>query len=287
MATLKIIRKRIATVKNTQKITKAMKMVAAAKLRRAQQALMAARPHRDMLRASLIRLVAAAETWDHPLLKAAESPKRGNILVLSSDKGLCGGFNGNLLRRTDDYLRHEGKELEQLDLYVIGRKGRDYYRAKKTQMAEARSLDMETFSFAEAETITGEWMGRFHRKEFDSLMLAFNSFKSAISQVPTLVRILPLDLKPEGETLPAPVIWEGSAGEVLEAMLRRYVSTLLYVAVLESQASELGARMSAMDNATNNASDMIGSLTLQYNRARQAAITTELMDIVNGAEALG
>jgi len=287
MATLKSIRKRILSVKSTQKITKAMKMVAAAKLRRAQQALMGARPHAQILEASLVRLVQAAEAWDHPLLKVPENPQKGNLLVITSDRGLCGGFNGNLLRRVDEFLRHEGKEIPEWKLSTLGRKGRDYYRAKRVPLESAESLSVEGFDFTQAHRMAKAWMERFQAGEFDCFYLAYNSFKSAISQVPTLRCVLPLELSTPVEEVAAPVAWQGDPQAIIHSLLHRYLTTLFFVAVLESQASELGARMSAMDNATNNASEMIGSLTLQYNRARQAAITTELMDIVNGAEALG
>ncbi|MFO1463020.1 MAG: ATP synthase F1 subunit gamma [bacterium] len=287
MATLKTIRKRITSVKNTQKITKAMKMVAAAKLRRAQSALMQARPHRDLLRDSVRRLVTQADAWDHPLFAMPEVPKQAEILVLTSDRGLCGGFNGNLLRRVEHFTRHEGKVYERLDLTTMGRKGRDYYRAKNIALKEALNSFEEEFDFTDAAKLAAGYLQAFQAGELEVLYLAYNRFNSAISQEPVIQRILPLDLKPEGEgAAGAPVFWEGSPQAILDAMLPRYVATLFYLAVLESRASELGARMSAMENATNNAKDMIHSLTLQYNRARQAAITTELMDIVNGAEAL-
>lgn len=286
MATLKTIRKRITSVKNTQKITRAMKMVAAAKLRRAQNALMAARPHNQILEATLSRLVFAADAWNHPLLKGREESKKAQILILTSDRGLCGGFNGNLLRFVDQFLRHEGKKFEEVALSTIGRKGRDYYRAKKISLHSAETWKEEGTDYAKATEMAGDWLKRFQEGEFDEFYLGYNSFKSAISQEPTLKRVFPLEIPPLEEENPAPVAWEVQPEEMVSRLIQRRVATLFYLAVLESQASELGARMSAMDNATSNASEMIDSLTLQYNRARQAAITLELMDIVNGAEAL-
>ncbi|HCU25957.1 MAG TPA: ATP synthase F1 subunit gamma [Deltaproteobacteria bacterium] len=285
MATLKTIRKRITSVKNTQKITKAMKMVAAAKLRRAQSALVQARPHRELLTGSLRRLLTQARAWEHPWLIRPEPAHRAEILILSSDRGLCGGFNGNLFRRVENWTRHEGKAFSECRLSTMGRKGRDYYRAKNIAVHETLSSFEEDFSFRHAQEWAQQYIERFQAGEFQVLYLAFNHFHSAISQEPILQQILPLDLQPEEQEGP-PLYWEGRPQEMLDRVLPRYVATLLYIAVLESRASELGARMSAMENATNNAKEMIGSLTLQYNRARQAAITTELMDIVNGAEAL-
>lgn len=287
MATLKTIRKRILSVRNTQKITKAMKMVAAAKLRRAQQALMGARPHGEFLAESLNRLLSAKEDFKHPLITEVENPKKAHVLVLSSDRGLCGGFNGNLLRFVDRWVSHGGKAFEEIQLSTLGRKGRDYYKAKKVELDSAESWPETVFDFAKAQEMMALWQQRFEAGEFDAFFLAFNSFKSAISQVPTLHQVFPLKIENPSEELASPVAWEGDPQKLLAELVQRRIAALFYLAVLESQASELGARMSAMDNATNNANDMIGSLTLQYNRARQAAITTELMDIVNGAEALG
>src|SRR5215831_13844415 len=278
MATLKSIRKRIVSVKNTQKITKAMKMVAAAKLRRAQRALMQARPHRDLLRASAGRLLDQARAWEHPLVLMPDEPKRAEILILTSDRGLCGGFNSNLLRKVDHFLRHDGRRYEDIRLTTMGRKGRDYYRAKNIALKESLNSFEEGFRFSAAEEFANKYLEAFKEGTFDVLYLGFNTFKSAISQDPVLQQVLPLDLKPSGDAS-APLVWEGNPQEILEAMLQRYLATLFFTSVLESQASELGARMSAMENATNNAKDMIGSLTLQYNRARQASITKELMDI--------
>jgi F-type H+-transporting ATPase subunit gamma len=286
MATLKVIRKRIVSVKNTQKITKAMKMVAAAKLRRAQSALMQARPHARLLKESVERLVSLADAWDHPLIQGADEPKKAGILVITSDRGLCGGFNSNLLRKVDYFLNHDGRVYSEIRLATIGRKGRDYYRAKRVEVTSVLASVAAGFNFAAAQKTAAEWGERFRNGEIDALFLAYNHFKSAISQEPTIQQIFPLPLKPVDLNTVPPVIWEGPPPLILGELLNRFAATLFFVPMLESEASELGARMSAMENATNNASDMIHSLTLQYNRARQAAITKELMDIVNGAEAL-
>lgn len=287
MANLKTIRKRITSVKNTQKITRAMKMVAAAKLRRAQNALMAARPFAEQLKDTLLRLVAAADAWDHPLLKKLESPQKASVLVLTSDRGLCGGFNSNLLRTVSNYITHELKDFAEVDLSTMGRKGRDYYKARKIELKMAESLDQDNFDFGRARDWAETWLKAWQDGEFEVFYLGYNSFQSAISQVPTLRQIFPLELQAEAGDIGPPVVWEGEPGPIIDGMIQRLIAQFFFLAVLESNASELGARMSAMENATNNANEMIGSLTLQYNRARQAAITTELMDIVNGAESLG
>jgi F-type H+-transporting ATPase subunit gamma len=287
MATLKSIRKRITSVKNTQKITKAMKMVAAAKLRRAQQALVGAPPHAEILQGSLSRLVADAEAWDHPLIRSPEQKNKAHVLVFTSDRGLCGGFNGNLLRQVEQWLQHEGRVFPEVGLSNIGRKGRDFYKAKKRTLASVSTWAEHQASFVQATQWAQQWQEGYESGQFDVLYLAYNSFKSAISQVPVISQVFPIAVTPLGETHPAPVAWEGDPKTMIDQLIARQVATQFFRAILESQASELGARMSAMDNASNNADEMIKSLTLKYNRARQAAITLELMDIVNGKEALG
>jgi F-type H+-transporting ATPase subunit gamma len=287
MATLKSIRRRITSVKNTQKITKAMKMVAAAKLRRAQQALTQARPHAEILQASLSRLVAAAEAWDHPLIREPEQKNRAHVLIFTSDRGLCGGFNGNLLRLVEQWVQHEGRAFPEVALSNVGRKGRDFYKAKKRELASVSTWSEHQATFAQANRWARQWQEDYEAGKFDVLYLAYNSFKSAISQVPVITQVFPVELRPGGEPSAGPVAWEGDPRVMIDQLVARQVATQFYRAILESQASELGARMSAMENASNNADEMIRSLTLKYNRARQAAITSELMDIVNGKEALG
>lgn len=274
-------------------------MVAAARLRRAQMALLAARPYRNILESNIGRLFSDEQKKSHNLLKQIEEPKKVQLLVMTSDRGLCGGFNGNLLRQVEHFLTHEATSFEATQLAVIGKKGRDYYRSRQIDYEYLQLENLEEFSFAQAQVMASEWMTKFKQGQFERLYLVYNTFKSAISQVPTFQQVFPLPMMGEDvgdstaknkdaekEQIRIPVKWEGNPEEILDQLLTRYIASYFYLAVLESQASELGARMSAMDNATNNASDMIGKLTLQYNRARQAAITTELMDIVNGAEAL-
>jgi F-type H+-transporting ATPase subunit gamma len=287
MATLKSIRKRITSVKNTQKITKAMKMVAAAKLRRAQHALTEARPQAQILEGSLSRLVADAEAWNHPLIREPEQKNKAHVLVFTSDRGLCGGFNGNLLRLVEQWLRHEGRAFPEVALSNVGRKGRDFYRAKKRDLASVSTWAEHQPTFAQATQWAQQWLERYQAGEFDVFYLAYNAFKSAISQTPTITQVFPIAVKKPEEAHAAPVAWEGGWRAMIDLLIGRQVATQFFRAILESQASELGARMSAMDNASNNADEMIRSLTLKYNRARQAAITLELMDIVNGKEALG
>jgi F-type H+-transporting ATPase subunit gamma len=287
MATLKVIRKRIASVRNTQKITKAMKMVAAAKLRRAQTSLFQGRPYTKYLKETLKGVAAHLEPDTSPFLQVSDQPSAAEVLVFTSDRGLCGGFNSNLLRRILYFLSFETQEHSGVQVSVIGRKGRDFFRAKKISSKKEISGLKEGFSFTQAMEMAQEILEAFKNGKFGAFYLAYNGFKSAISQEIQIQKILPLQVDRSVESgAILPVIYEPSIVDLFNDLLPRYVAGEIYLAQLESNASELGARMSAMENATNNAKEMIASLTLQYNRARQAAITKELMDIVNGAEAL-
>lgn len=290
MATLKDIRKRITSVKNTQKITKAMKMVAAAKLRRAQGALLQARPYGAHLRSLLTEISAYINPEKNHFLKQAPQGKAA-LLVFSSDRGLCGGFNSNLLRKVNTFLYHEAKSHEQVEIQVIGKKARDFFKARKIEVQKELQNVVTGFSFENALEVAHEILKQFSEGHFSNFYLAYNGFKSAISQEIRIRKILPLsmdDLSAPGldHTGIFPIIFEPSSQELFDDLVPRYIASEIYLAHLESVASELGARMSAMENATSNAKEMINSLTLAYNRARQATITKELMDIVNGAESL-
>jgi F-type H+-transporting ATPase subunit gamma len=289
MASLRDIRKRIRSVRNSQKITRAMKLVAASKLRRAQDAMLKARPYAREMATLLSRVAARAATEDqgasHPLLEV-RVPKRAMLIVVTSDRGLCGAFNANLLRRADRFIRENGPRFDSLEIATIGKKGRDYYRKRRVATVRDFPGVFENLTFRKAgeiaEVVAREYMGR----ELDAVYLMYNEFKSAISQAVQIQEILPV----VAEELPAgdavDYIYEPDQEQVLDKLVPRYVATLVWRALLESAASEHGARMTAMDSATRNAKELIDTLTLQYNRARQAAITRELMDIVGGAEAL-
>lgn len=304
MATLKIIRKRIISVKNTQKITKAMKMVAAAKLRRSQQRLMAARPYAvgidqmigDVMPRFRSRL-ASVKTVEQrrellldqlPLLRQPEKVQKISLMILSSDRGLCGGFNGNLLRRVEHFLREKRQAGFEVALTVIGKKGRDFFRARQLEVHEFHTGLYENFSYETAMKLAEEVAQKFSEGSFDSFYLAYNCFKSAISQEVLLKPLLPFSAEGavSGETFKNDYIYEPGPAPVLLGLMPRWLTTQIQCAFLESMASEQGARMAAMDSASNNSRDMISQLTLQSNRLRQAAITKELMDIVNGSEAL-
>lgn len=303
MPSLKAIKKRIGTVKSTQKITRAMKMVAAAKLRRAQAHAMNARHYTDAIWRLSCRLSGFAGDEPHPLTAVRESGGgKGKVahrdyLLFTSDRGLCGGFNSNLLRRFADELAACREQGIQPVCRMVGRKGRDYFRVKNWELKEAVTGLYDTLNRGVAEELAKIAIHRFEGGKTDEVWICFNYFQSAMVQKVTFQKILPLAPEPSGLIgrfeigrdeigRPPDYIYEPSRLGVLDRLLRESVASKIYSAFLESMASELAARMTAMENATNNASDMIGYLTLQYNRARQATITRELMDIVNGAEAL-
>jgi F-type H+-transporting ATPase subunit gamma len=281
---LKDLRKRIATVRSTQQITKAMKMVAAAKLRRAQDAAERARPYAEKLATMFTAVASDAGSEDHPLLARREE-RRLDVVVLTSDRGLCGGYNANIIRQAESLLARAEVEVSTV---AVGKKAAEHLHRRGATVA-AEYVGIASGSVSEvAEAIADEVAGRFTAAKTDAVYLVYSRFRSAISQIPTIVPILPVDLPAQAAADGPAVeyIFEPPKRQLLEALLPAYLRTQILQALFESIASEHGARMTAMDNATNNASDMIESLTLSMNRARQAAITTELMEIVSGAEAL-
>jgi len=283
MATLKSIRKRIASVRNTQKITKAMKMVSAAKLRRAQNRLIQARPYAERVE-GLLRSVATL-AGSHPFFETREPATKAEFLILTSDRGLCGGFNGNLLRRIENFLQESGTTTPEVRVRLIGKKGRDFFKAHHREPLAVETGIYEKFTFAQAAEKTEAILHDYREGRFDHFYLVYNRFKSAISQEIRIDRILPIEPQKSDHYLPE-YLYEPDRDLLIDSLVKKGLAALLYRAVLESTAAEFGARMAAMESATNNCTDMIYRLTLQLNRARQAAITRELMDIVNGAEAL-
>ena len=289
MASLRAIRSRIKSVKGTQKITAAMKMVAAAKLRRAQDAALRARPYAEGMEAMLARMTTAGDGEEgHPLL-TRRPVKKVELLVLTSDRGLCGGFNSNIVRRLQRFFVDHGGEYERIQVSTIGRRGRDF--AKKRGITIRRDWPAKTV-YATARAISEDVAAELVRGEVDAVFLLYNRFQSALVQKVTLTQLLPIgpDGAGEGGVVAAKassdVLYEPSMGAVLETLLPKHLAMQLWRAMLESEASFLGAQMTAMDSATKNAKEMVARLTLKYNRARQAAITKELMEIVSGAEAL-
>ncbi|HEY3301909.1 MAG TPA: ATP synthase F1 subunit gamma [Candidatus Binatia bacterium] len=285
MATLKAIRKRIGSIRNTQQITKAMKMVAAAKLRRAQEAAVEARPYAEKMSELFKNLVAGVSREAHPMLGACDE-KRIDLLLLTSDRGLCGGYNANLIRAAEAFIRRDGAGKE-IQLVLVGRKGADYFRRRKAAIADRYVNILAVAAEELACQIAEKAIGRFVRCETDAVYILYSRFRSALSQVPTLEKLLPVSVADsEKPQQPTEYLIEPNAAALLASLLPKVVEVALYRALLEATASEHGARMTAMDSATTNAAKMMGALTLQMNRARQASITRELMEIVGTAEAL-
>ena len=295
MASLRAIRSRIRSVRNTQKITKAMKMVAAAKLRRAQDAVVRARPYAQLIDEMLAQLALSRENADlppHPLM-AVRPLRRAELVLMTSDRGLCGGFNSNIIRRGQRFLVEEGAEFERIQFSTVGKRGRDFARKRGIKTRKDYGGFFGRLHYSQAREIADDLIVAYERDELDAVYLLYNEFKSAIVQQISLVQLLPLKPRANVERVPPEKgfitpehLFEPSRPEVLQALLPRYLAMQIWRALLESEASEHGARMTAMDSATKNASEMIGRLNLDYNRARQAAITKELMEIVSGAEAL-
>ncbi len=283
MPSLKDIRKRIASVKNTQKITKAMKLVSAAKLRKAQDAIMAARPYAEKIDEVMHSLAGRVEASEHPLL-AEREVRKVHLVVITSDRGLCGGFNGNINRSVIEFLRKNDGKYEEISLRFIGRKAREYF--KRRDVARA-GKDYSPYDPAVFGELPEELTRTYSEGGFDEVYLVHNRFHSVVSQVVTFQKLLPLSApETEEEGARTDYLYEPEKGKLLSLLLPRYVQSQVHRSILESVAGEHGARMTAMDSATNNAGDMIQKLTLTYNRARQAVITKELMEIVGGAEAL-
>ena len=283
MPSLIDLRRRIRSVKNTQQITKAMKMVSAAKLRRAQDSVVQARPFATLLREMLSSVLAnvGQEDLEHPLLAKREE-KRVLALVMSGDKGLCGGFNTKLFKAADQFCTEHGEQ--DLELNPIGRKGRDYYQRREANIGSEWINVFSTVEFDVAAEIGNKVIERFSNSEIDSVYLIYTQFKSALSSEPLVQKLLPVDPPAAGEAA-ADYIFQQPPQVMFESLLPRYVRNQVYQAMLESSASEHSARMAAMDAATRNAGEMIDSLTLHLNRIRQASITTEIIEVVSGAAA--
>ena len=286
MANLKEIKRRIQSVKNTQQITKAMKLVAASKLRKAQQAILEARPYAIKMMEVLNHLAARCNSDVHPLLDVREG-NRHLLLIITSDKGLCGGFNGTIIRKTAQYLK-DNDENEN-SLIVAGKKGNDIFGNRPVTITEELIGWTKDFDHLKAQAIGEKLATMFSENKIDKVSMIYNEFKSVMQQeviVEQLLPVVPEKLEQSKDSYSVDYIYEPDEESILDEMLKRYMTVEVYRAFLESSASEHGARMTAMDAASRNAGEMIDGLTLTYNKARQAYITKELIEIVNGAEAL-
>ena len=293
MASLKFLRNRITSVKSTQKITKAMKMVAAAKLRKAQQNAENARPYSEKLNSIILNLKNSVNDIDSApkLLVGNQKEETHLCVVLSSDRGLCGGFNTNICRKAKIFFEKVIEQNKKLKIIVVGSKANDQLRRKYSQyIIDKISLkDEKVISFAKAQEITDKILNLFTRNEFDTCNLFFNKFKSVILQIPQAQQLIPVSINEkldQENKNNSQYEYEPEENEILENLLPKNIATQIYTAFLENQASEQGSRMTAMDNATRNAGELIGKLTINYNRTRQAVITKELIEIISGAESL-
>ncbi len=291
MASLKDLKNRIKSVKSTQKITKAMKMVAAAKLRRAQEAAEAARPYATKMEEVVTALAAGIGESDSAprLLKGTGFDKKHLLVVMTSDRGLCGAFNSSIVRAARRRVRELQAEGKEVFLLCVGRKSYEQLRLEfKTQIiGRIAELGKKRLSYADAQRVSEEANRLMAEYQIDVVTMVYNQFKSAISQIVTFQQLMPLAIDSAAtQAHVTPYEYEPDAETILEDLLPRNLTMQLYRALLENAASEQGARMTAMDNATRNAGDMIGKLSLKYNRTRQAAITTELTEIISGAEAV-
>ena len=286
MAGSRDILRRIRSVKNTQQITKAMKAVSASKLKKAQAAMLATRPYANKLMTVISSLAARAPREYHPLL-AHRGERRVEFVVLTSDRGLCGSFNTNVLKRAVALYAEKKAANCDVTLNIVGRKGKEYLKRREYELRKEWTGISGRLNYSHAAMVAQEIIENYDKAEVDEVYLIYNEFKSALTQTVIAEKILPIE-PPEAVTGGGlgDYIYEPSPEALLDTLLPKHVEFQVYRALRESEASELGARMSAMDSASTNAREMIGKLTLKYNKARQAAITKELMEIIGGAEAL-
>jgi F-type H+-transporting ATPase subunit gamma len=293
MANLRDIRTRISSIENTQQITKAMKMVAAAKLRKAQQRIIATRPYAKKMRSVVSRLIAGAGS-ENPILRDPEEVESILMIVVGSDRGLCGGFNNNLFKLVENDIADKYSEYQKndrLDLITIGRKADGYFKKRKYKVVDSYIGFFDDLNYETTSSIMSEVTEQFIKGKYDKVLVAFNEFKSVITQNRLVDEILPLKTDQFEEENSSSLneidyIYEPDGQAILNQLLPVHLNMQLWRAVLESNASEQGARMTAMDNATENAKELKDELKLKYNQARQSAITTEISEIVSGAAAL-
>ena len=291
MASLDDLKKRIMSVKSTQKITKAMKMVAAAKLKRAQESAEKGRPYSEKMNNIILNLsLGIADKESAPKLLSGSGKNQIHLcVVMTSDRGLCGGFNANIIKKAKNYFSDVTKEGKEIKIITVGSKGNDQLkRLYGDKIIENISFkESKNANFFDAEKVGKIIIEKFDKEEFDICTIFFNQFKNVITQIPQAQQIIPLNTVNENqENLNESYEFEPDEDEILKNLLPKNISTQIFKAMLENSASEQGARMSAMDNATRNAGEMVDKLTIEYNRSRQAAITKELIEIISGAESL-
>lgn len=286
MPNLKDIQRRIGSIKKTQQITRAMRMVAGAKLRRAQTASENARPYADRMRATVSQVSQGVSEDAHPLFEQRESVKKVEFVLATSDRGLCGGFNSNVIRFAAKQIAAREAGGSEVSITTAGRRGRDFFRRRRSEQLEGDYPQQGWVTYSQAAAIAKAVSGRFISGDIDETFLVYNEFVSAMTQTPISIRLLPFtaDEETSGDTLPYEI--EPDPKALLAVLVPKAVEVEIYRALLENQTGEHAARMAAMESATRNTEELVDKLTLQYNRARQAAITKELVEIVSGAEAL-
>ncbi|RJP82695.1 MAG: ATP synthase F1 subunit gamma [Candidatus Zixiibacteriota bacterium] len=284
MPSLRQIRRRIASVKSTQQITRAMRMVAAARLRRAQENIVRARPYSRRLRDAIRELSEHADRSLHPLLEIRE-PRHVGVVVVTSDRGLAGSFNTNILKRAVKEIAAFQASGQEVHLVAVGRKGMDFFRKRGYNVIQAHTQLFNNLHFGVAASVGESLIDLYTRRELDRIYLIYNEFKSALQQFVIVEQLLPI-IPEEGHGRGVDFLFEPDPLTVLSGVLPLYVNVQMWRVFLESNAAEHGARMTAMENATKNAKELIASLTLSYNKARQASITKELLEVVSGAEGL-
>lgn len=291
MPSLKDIRSRIDSTKNTQQITRAMKMVSAAKLRRAQHAIVNMRPYAHTI-LSVIADIAATGRVSHPLLTRKENPQKILVVVLTSDRGLCGAFNSNVNKFAERYYRENKANFEKIDFLFIGRRASDYFKRRGVQPVDTILNLAKDVSYDMASAVADRLKAAYMSGEYDEIRIIYNEFKSAISQQVVSETLLPIDTEAAATItkgtagFPPDMIFEPSPEVIIDQLIEKHFTVQVYRCMAESVAAEHGARMAAMENSTKNAGEMINALTLTYNKVRQASITTELIEITSGAEAL-
>lgn len=283
MPSLRDLRRRIKSVKNTQQITRAMKMVAAAKLRRAQENVQAARPYAEKVFESVRNLAGSEAAQKHPLFNARPQ-ERIDLVLMTSDRGLCGGFNANLIKRGLIFLLEE-KPNVKVTLHSVGRKGGEFFRKRGYNVGSSRDGFMNKFTYNDSVDLAKAMVQRYLDGECDAVYVLYMEFKSVMTQIPKVAQLIPFVAEGTGGPA-ADYLYEPDVASLLDGLLPRAINSRFYRYLLETSASEHGARMTAMDSATNNAKDVIRKLTLGMNRQRQAAITKEIIEIVSGAQAL-
>jgi F-type H+-transporting ATPase subunit gamma len=284
MSGLKIIRRRIRSIQSTQQITRVMKMVAAAKLKRAQENIVRARPYALRLREVIRELATRVERSHHPLLDFRE-PEELGIMVVTGDRGLCGSFNASILRRAQRLMEENSGRVSRL--ITVGKRGTDFFTRRQANVLEKKFGFFNRLEFQHAADLGQKLIDHYVATRLDRVFVVYNEFKSAIQQNVVVEQLLPIVPDPaDPHAITSDIIYEPGEAQVLDAILPLFVKVQVWRILLESFAAEMGARMTAMDNATSNAQELVESLTLTYNKARQAAITREILEVVSGAEGL-